>query len=115
DGSRGRSPHRKRACPNACVAARASSQLSMPRCSEWRDFAFLQPSEPGAKALDGKLLHDLHDAKPLSELRNESWKSADGVAPCDRLSSHCDVFSPKSFPWRVAAEARRLAEPSKAQ
>jgi len=57
----------------------------------------------------------LHDAKPSNELPNESWKCADGVVPCDKRSSRCDVFSPKSFPWREAAEARRLGELSKAQ
>src|SRR5262249_9386974 len=52
---------------------------------------------------------------PSSELPNECWKPADGVAPCDKLSSHRDVFSQKSFPWQAAAAARLLAELSKAQ
>jgi hypothetical protein len=87
----------------------------MPQCSEWRDFAFLLPSEPGAKARDAMPPHDLHAAKPSSALPNGSWKLADGVAPCDKLSLHRDVFSQKSFLWQVAAAAHLLVEPSKAR
>jgi hypothetical protein len=54
-------------------------------------------------------------AAPLSELPNESWKSADGVVLSDKLSSHCGAFSPKSFLLRADAVARQLGELSKAQ
>jgi hypothetical protein len=56
------------------------------------------------------LPRDPRDAAPLSELPNEFWKFADAVALCDKRSSHCGVFSPKSFPWRVAAAALLRAE-----
>jgi hypothetical protein len=100
---------------NACAVAHASAQLSMPQCSEWRDFAFVLPSEPAAKARDEKPPLAPHDAKPSSEPPNESWKFADGAVPGDKLSSHFGEFSAKSFPSRVAAAAHPLAEPSKAQ
>jgi hypothetical protein len=62
----------------------------------WRDFAFLLPIEPAAKALDAMQPRDPLVATPLSELPNESWKSVDGVVLSEKLSSHCGEYFPKS-------------------